>query len=229
MTIDPEVLGVARAVRTSDIADALDSLGLQEQYQMDPAMRPMFPGIHFAGLAHPMQYDVTDRTLDEMTYEEFAERQYAPGPDGLWREAGPWGAPDEVLVIDAKRTAAGILGSANTLGGRARGTVGFVIDGACRDSHECTVQGTPMFSTVRTPAHPMGRIRPVSGGEPIVCAGAPVTSGDLIVADDDGVMVVPQELTREVVNRARGIQDVDRPHRRRGYEALGLPFDDTVA
>jgi regulator of RNase E activity RraA len=229
MTIDPEVLAVARAVRTSDVADALDSLGLQERYQMDPAMRPMFPGIRFAGLAHPMEYDVTDRALDEMTYEDFAERQYAPGPDGLWREAGPWGAPDEVLVIDAKRTPAGILGSSNTLGGRARGTVGFVIDGACRDSYECTIQGTPVFSTVRTPAHPMGRIRPVSDGEPIVCAGAPVRSGDLIVADDDGVMVVPQELAGEVVDRARRIQDVDRPDRRRGYEALGLPFDDTVA
>jgi regulator of RNase E activity RraA len=229
MTIDPEVLADARAVRTSDLADALDSMGLQERYQMDPAMRPMFPGIRFAGLAHPMAYDVTDRTLDEMTYEEFAERQYAPGPDGLWKEAGPWGAPDEVLVIDAKRTAAGILGSANTLGGRARGTVGFVIDGACRDSYECTIQGTPVFSTVRTPAHPMGRIRPVSDGEPIVCAGAPVRSGDLIVADDDGVMVVPHELAPEVVDRARRIQDIDRPDRRRGYEALGLPFDDTVS
>jgi regulator of RNase E activity RraA len=229
MTVDPEVLAGARAVRTSDLADALDSMGLQERYQMDPAMRPMFPGIRFAGLAHPMAYDVTDRTLDEMTYEDFAERQYAPGPDGLWKEAGPWGAPDEVLVIDAKRTAAGILGSANTLGGRARGTVGFVIDGACRDSYECTIQGTPVFSTVRTPAHPMGRIRPVSDGEPIVCAGAPVRSGDLIVADDDGVMVVPQELAHEVVDRARRIQDVDRPDRRRGYEALGLPFDDTVS
>ena len=226
MTIDADVLAVARA---SDIADALDSLGLQERYQMDPAMRPMFPGIRFAGLAHPMAYDRMDRPLEEMTYEEFAERQYAPGPEGLWREAGPWGAPDEVLVIDAKRTAAGILGSANTLGGRARGTVGFVIDGACRDSFECPIQGTPVFSTVRSPAHPMGRIQAVSDGEPIVCAGAPVTSGDLIVADDDGVLVVPQELAGEVVDRARRIQDVDRPDRRRGYEALGLPLDDTVA
>jgi regulator of RNase E activity RraA len=229
MSIASETLLGARSVRTSDIADALDSLGLQERYQMDPMMRPMFPGIRFAGLAHPMEYDVTDRTLEEMTYDEFARRQYAPGPDGLWREAGPWGAPDEVVVIDAKRTAAGILGSANTLGGRARGTVGFVIDGACRDSYECTIQGTPVFSTVRSPAHPMGRIRPISNGEPIVCAGAPVRSGDLIVADDDGVMVVPDELAAEVVDRARRIQDVDRPDRRKGYEALGLPFDDTVS
>ena len=127
-------------------------------------MRPLFPGIRFAGLAHPMAYEPIDRPVPEMTYEEFAERQYAAGPEGLWREAGPWGAPDEVLVIDAKGTAAGILGSANTLKGRAKGTIGFVIDGTCRDSHECTIQGTPMFCTVRSPAHPMGRLRAVSDG-----------------------------------------------------------------
>jgi regulator of RNase E activity RraA len=229
MTITSDVLRVARSVRTSDIADALDSLGLQERHQMDPRMRPLYPGIRFAGIAHPMAYDLFDRPLEPMTYEEFSRRQYASGPDGLWREAGPWGAPDEVLVIDAKGTAAGILGSANTLGGRARGTVGFVIDGTCRDSFECTVQRTPVFSTVRSPAHPMGRIRPVSDGEPIVCAGAPVRTGDLVVADDDGVVIVPQEIAAEVVDRARRIQEADRPGRRRGYAKLGLPFDETVA
>ncbi|MGZ8612461.1 MAG: RraA family protein, partial [Actinomycetota bacterium] len=194
MTITQEVLLVARSVRTSDVADALDSMGRQERHQMDPRMRPMFPGIRFAGLAHPMAYDLIDRPLEPMSYEEFSRRQYAPGPEGLWREAGPWGAPDEVLVIDAKGTAAGILGSANTLGGRARGTVGFVIDGTCRDSYECTIQNTPVFCTVRSPAHPMGRIRPISDGEPIVCAGAQVRSGDLVVADDDGVIVIPHEI-----------------------------------
>jgi hypothetical protein len=128
-----------------------------------------------------------------MSYEEFDERQYKEGPDGLWREAGPWGTPDEVLVIDAKRTAAGILGSNNTLGGRTKGVVGYVIDGTCRDSYECIVQKTPVFCTVRSPAHPMGRIGPVSDSKPITCAGAPVEPGDVIVADEDGVIVVPVE------------------------------------
>lgn len=228
MTISKEVLEVARSVRTSDVADALDSMGLQERHQMDPRMRPMFPGIRFAGIAHPMAYDLIDRPLEPMSYEEFSRRQYADGPEGLWREAGPWGAPDEVLVIDAKGTAAGILGSANTLGGRVRGTVGFVIDGTCRDSYECTIQRTPVFCTVRSPAHPMGRIRAVSDGEPIVCAGAPVRSGDLVVADDDGVIVVPHEIAGEVVERARRIQEADRPGRRESYAKLGLPFDATV-
>jgi regulator of RNase E activity RraA len=228
MPISKETLAVLRSVRTSDLADALDSMGLQQRYEMDPAMRPMYAGIRFAGIAHTAEYDLIGKPLAAMSYEEFDERQYKPGPEGLWREAGPWGAPDEVLVIDAKRSRAGILGSANTLGGRIQGVVGYVIDGTCRDSAECILQKTPVFCTVRSPAHPMGRIGPVSDNQPITCAGVRVEPGDAVVADDDGVIVVPQAIADEVARRARLIQDKDRPGRRKGYEALGLPLDDTV-
>jgi len=162
MAISKETLALFRSVRTSDVSDALDSMGHQGRYQMDPRMRPLCFGIRFAGIAHTAEYDLVDKRLEAMSYEEFDERQYKEGPDGLWREAGPWGTPDEVLVIDAKRTAAGILGSNNTLGGRTKGVVGYVIDGTCRDSYECIVQKTPVFCTVRSPAHTMGRIGPVS-------------------------------------------------------------------
>jgi regulator of RNase E activity RraA len=74
----------------------------------------------------------------------------------------------------------------------------------------------------------MGRIGPVSDNQPIVCAGVRVAPGDAIVADDDGVMVVPQDIAEEVARRAQLIQDKDRPGRRHGYEVLGLPLDDTV-
>ena len=228
MPVSKETLEVLRKVRTSDVCDALDSMGLQQRYEMDPAMRPMYFGIRFAGIAHTAEYDLIDKPLEAMSYEEFDERQYKAGPEGLWREAGAWGAPDEVLVIDARRSAAGILGSANTLGGRRKGVVGYVIDGACRDSHECVIQKTPVFCTVRSPAHPMGRIGPVSDNQPIVCAGVAVEPGDAIVADDDGVMVVPQAFAHEAARRARLIQEKDRPGRRASYEALGLPLDETV-
>lgn len=56
--------------------------------------------------------------------------------------------------------------------------MGFVIDGACRDSGECLIQATPVFCTVRSPAHPMGRLKAVSSGETIVCAGVTVRPGD---------------------------------------------------
>jgi regulator of RNase E activity RraA len=203
-------------------------MGLQQRYQMDSAMRPLYSGIRFAGIARTAEYDVIDRPLKSMSYQEFDKRQYAQGPQGLWREAGPWGGPDQVLVIDAKRTAAGILGSANTLDGRIKGVAGYVIDGTIRDSYECIIQKTPAFCTVRSPAHPMGRIGPVSNNQPITCAGVRVRPGDVIVADDDGVMVVPQEIADEVARRAKPIQDKDRPDRRRAYEKLGLPLDETV-
>jgi len=228
MAVSQETLRVLRAVRTSDVADALDSMGLQQRYEMDPAMRPLDFGVRFAGIAHTAEYDFIGKPLQSTSYEEFDARQYKPGPEGLWHEAGPWGAPDEVLVIDAKRSRAGILGSANTLTGRIRGVVGYVIDGTCRDSYECVAQKTPVFCTVRAPAHPMGRIGPVSDNQPIVCAGVRVEPGDVIVADDDGVMVVPQAMADEVAYRAKLIQDKDRPGRRKSYEALGLPLDGTV-
>ncbi len=226
--VSQETLAIFRAVRTSDVTDALDSLGLQQRYEMDPLMRPMYQGIRFAGIAHTAEYDLIDRPLSPMSYDEFDARQYQRGPDGLWHEAGPWGAPDEVLVIDAKRTRAGILGSNNTLHGRRRGVVGFIIDGTCRDSTECIAQQTPVFCTVRSPAHPMGRIGPVSDQQPIVCAGVVVRPGDVLIADDDGVVVVPQAIADEVARRAELIQTKDRPGRRAGYEALGIPVDDSV-
>lgn len=228
MPVSKEALAIFRSVRTSDVTDALDSLGLQERYEMNPLMRPMYPGICFAGLAHTAEYNLIDKPLSEMTYDEFDTRQYKQGPDGLWQGAGPWGESDEVLVIDAKRTRAGILGSNNTLTGRKKGVVGFVIDGTCRDSAECILQKTPVFSTVRSPAHPMGRIGPVADNKPIVCAGVVVRPGDVVIGDDDGVVVVPQELADEVARRASLIQDKDRPSRRAGYKAIGLPLDETV-
>jgi regulator of RNase E activity RraA len=228
MAVSSATLRIFRSVRTSDVTDALDSMGLQERYEMDPAMRPMFPGIRFAGIAHTAEYRPIDRPLKPMSYDEFDAVQYKSGPEGLWNEAGPWGAPDEVLVIDAKRTRAGILGSNNTLGGRARGVVGYVIDGSCRDSAECVLQKTPVFSTVRSPAHPMGRIGAVTDNQPIVCAGVVVKPGDVIVADDDGVVVVPQDIADEAARRADLIQAKDRPGRRDGYLKIGLPLDETV-
>jgi regulator of RNase E activity RraA len=228
MTVSAATLAIFRSVRTSDVTDALDSLGQQVIHEMDPAMRPLFPGIHFAGLAHTQEYGPIDAPLTEMPYEEFDRRQYAKDGTGFWQSAGPWGAPDEVLVIDAKRTRAGIIGSNNVLAGMVKGTVGYVIDGTCRDSGECILQKVPAFSTVRSPAHPMGRIAAISNNQPIVCGGVRVNSGDVVIADDDGVVVVPQALADEVARRAKLIQDKDRPGRRSHYEALGMPLDDTV-
>ena len=56
-----------------------------------------------------------------------------------------------------------------------------------------------------------------------------VRIGIAVVGDDDGVVVVPADIAAEATDRARRIQEVDRPSRRDGYTKLGLPFDETVA
>jgi 4-hydroxy-4-methyl-2-oxoglutarate aldolase len=69
----------------------------------------------------------------------------------------------------------------------------------------------------------MRRVRPVADSEPIVCAGVLVRPGDLVVADDDGVVVVPQDLASETVSRAVRIREADLPGRREGYAKARPP------
>ena len=102
MTVSKETLDILRSVRTSDVSDALDSMGLQQRFVMDPAMRPLYPGVHFAGIAHTAEYDIVHEPLSQMSYEEFDARQYEPGPDGLHTPPkGLWvlGLHDEMRMI----------------------------------------------------------------------------------------------------------------------------------
>lgn len=234
MSISKETLEILRSVRTSDVTDALDSLGLMNTFEMDPRIRPIFPGIVFAGIASTAEYRVVNHPLPRLSYEAFDERQYKKGPDGkpapdaLWTGGNPMGAPDEVVVIDTKQSRCGLLGSNNVLDAKIRGSVGFVIDGACRDSGECIGQQSPVFCTIRSMRHMAGRLELATVNEPINCGDVLVRPGDGIVADDDGIIVVPHEEAEEVAKRAWLVQDKDRRMRRAFYEELGMPLDKTV-
>lgn len=235
MTISKETLALLRKVRTSDVTDALDSLGLAERYEMNTDIRPMFPGIFFAGIATTQEYRIKRNPIPALSYDEFDDRQYKKNPDGtahpdaLWRGGGPMGKPDEVVVIDTKQTRCGLLGSNNVLDAKIKGTVGFVIDGACRDSGECILQKSPVFCAIRSCTHMAGRIELASHDQPINCGGVLVNPGDGIIADDDGVMVIPQEIAAEVADRAYKVQYKDRVMRRAFYDKLGMPYDRTVS
>ena len=234
MGVSKKTLEIYKMLRCADVCDALDSMGLQDRYEMALTMRPLFPQIKFAGIAHTQEFDYYDRKMPELTYDEFDSKQYqdieAGGYSAYTRPgvAQYKGAQDEVLVIAAQGSRAGILGSANTLGFVSNGVTGFVIDGTCRDTDECIMQKSPVFSTVQTYTHPQGRIRIKSDSEPVVCAGVYVCPGDVILADHDGVICVPQKIADEVARRAYKVQQKDRRDRRRLYEALGRSFDETV-
>lgn len=115
--------------------------------------------------------------------------------------------PGDVIVIDA-------FGEENTsiwgglMSGLARnaGVVGAIIDGSCRDTDEAKMLDFPIHSKIVNPraAHTAesGRDYPVEVNVPIVCGGIIVNPGDLVVADEIGVAVVPYEKLDEVYERA---------------------------
>ena len=234
MAVSAKTLEILRRVRTSDVTDALDSLGFMNTYEMDPRLRPLFPGIFFAGIASTAEYRVVNHAIPRLTYEEFDERQYKKGPDGkgapdaLWKGGNKMGAPDEVQVIDTQLSRCGLLGSNNVLDAKIKGTVGFIIDGACRDSTECINQQSPVFCAIRSMRHMAGRLELATVNQPINCGGVLVRPGDGVIADDDGIVVVPMEDADEIAMRAWKVQDKDRRMRRAFYEKLGMPYDKTV-
>ncbi len=109
--------------------------------------------------------------------------------------------PGDILVVSAQGdTTYAMIGGNIALGMQARGIRGFVIDGAVRDVSELRDLGFPTFARgVAVAAADLGGPR----GEvnvPIACGGVVVNPGDIVIADEDGIVVVPPAVAREVLD-----------------------------
>jgi regulator of RNase E activity RraA len=122
----------------------------------------------------------------------------------------------------------GIWGSNNSMEMVALGAVGILTDGYCRDTDEVIGQRTPVACRARGRTIIPGRVTFTGINEPIACGNVLVRSGDIVGCDGDGALVVPHELVLDVIKIAKGILIDDAPKRRRLYEKLGLPLDETV-
>ncbi|HZG85927.1 RraA family protein [Paenibacillus sp.] len=116
--------------------------------------------------------------------------------------------PGDVIVIDAfGETETSIWGGLMSGLARNAGVAGAVIDGSCRDTDEARMLGFPISAKVCGPraAHTAysGRKEPIEINVPITCGGVIVNPGDLVVADEIGVVVVPYKDLEEVYPRAR--------------------------
>ena len=137
--------------------------------------------------------------------------------------------PGSALVIDdAERADVGSIGSNNILAWKSRGMVGVVTNATARDTDEIVTERVPLY--FRRPGRGIrpGRNEIESVNRPIVCGGVLVVPGDVIVADGDGVLVVPRGVAPDVARYARRILDEDKEARRQLYEKLGLPKDKSV-
>lgn len=154
----------------------------QGQYgALDGAIRPVDPGFRLRGRA---------LTVD------------CHPADNLAIHRGVHSAqPGDVLVIDAKSyTEAGAWGDVLTAAAQARGIAGLVIDGAVRDTANIIAMKFPVFSrgiSIKgTSKAARGRVN-----VPILCAGARVSPGDIVLGDRDGVVVVPYQTAPDLLSR----------------------------
>jgi regulator of RNase E activity RraA len=190
------------------ISDALDALGSTDQV-LGPRIRPVGrlerPLIGRAATARSVRVDATP------------VRPYV-----TLLEAMDLLTPGEVWVVAAEgQTRSAIFGGLLATAARARGAVGCVVDGAVRDCRELERLGFPTFATGYSPADSFGRDEIIEHGVPIRCGGVEVRPGDLIVADDDGVVSVPAKLERRVIEHA--LHKVESEGDMRSELAAGVP------
>jgi regulator of RNase E activity RraA len=144
----------------------------------------------------------------------------------------PWMADVEkgdFIVIDQSHIDVGLMGSANSLGGIARGVSGYVTNGGVRDTDEVILEKIPFWSAMCSQPMVQARIRYDSKDVAVSVGCVTVHPGDVVVADGDGVIVVPRGVALEVAKYADAEHRRDMVGRRKLYDALGRDPDETVA
>jgi len=241
MSNAPDTYEIARMykyLRVCDVADALDAVGRADITLVDPAIRPLFPGIKFWGVA------VTLRAIpaNKRMYPVLRDQALTGNVCRLWNAEPEVGdvlgsmppirehvRQGTVVVTDAHGCMeSGIWGSSNSLGMMALGAVVIVSDGCIRDTGELTMTRTPVVCRQRGRTIWPGRTMFGGYQEPIQCGGVLLRPGDIVGCDDDGLLVVPAEIAEEVGKIASDILIDDEKGRRRHYERLGLPLDESV-
>ena len=228
---DPfELRKLYRYLRVVDVCDAMDGIGYFDIGLMSPEVRPLWPGMKFWGVALTIRCVPANRPMWRLdTTEDIVDAH------GIWfKEVGHIGTrdlirPGHVVVTDTGGSReVGFWGSANGLNAIADGAVGIITDGYCRDTGELMLQKTPICSRARGRTIIPGRIEVAEVQVRVGCGGVQVRPGDLVGCDDDGVVVVPQEIAAEVAVHARAVLLADMRGRRKLYERLGMPMDETV-
>jgi regulator of RNase E activity RraA len=224
-----ELAKMFKHFRTTDVCDGLDAVGRQDITLMDERIKPLWQGIRFWGPA------VTIRALPANVRMPVLSPSEAIDSHKIWfTEHGRMGIGEAVkpgcVVVTGTGGCAetGIWGSNNTLGLIANGAVGLVTDGYARDTDELIMQRTPVACRARGRPIIPGRVTFGPVNEPIACGGVLVREGDIVGCDGDGCLVVPKEVVEDVIRVAAGILVGDAKGRRRLYDRMKMPHDETV-
>ena len=184
-----------RLVEAASVADAMEQLYGTKAY-MSHDMRPL----HEAKFAGPA---VTVFLKKEEHHEG------SPAQQGMLDaiDEAPAGSVYVIVLEDGVNYAG--IGGLMTTAMKVRGLAGAVVDGSIRDTPQITKLQFPVFSRGVAPSTTINHYRFVGKNIPVTCAGVQIRPADIVVADMDGVVVVPKEKAAEVLKRAQQLDDTE--------------------
>jgi regulator of RNase E activity RraA len=191
---DPLLEGF-RMVEVASVADAMEQLYGQKNY-MTHDMRPVLTS-KFAGSAVTVLLKKEEHREGAKASQGMLDAIDAGGPGSVY-----------VMVVEDGVDYAGIGGLMATAM-KYRGFAGAVIDASVRDTPQIKKLQFPVFSRGIAPSTTINHYRFGGANIPVTCAGALVNANDIVVADEDGVAVVPRTKAAEVLKKAQQLDDTE--------------------
>lgn len=191
---DPLMQGF-REVEVASVADAMEQLYGQRAY-MAHQMRPLSPA-KFAGPAVTVLMKKEEHKEGSGASQGMLDAIDAANPGAVY-----------VMVLEDGADYAGIGGLMATAM-KYRGLAGAIIDGSVRDTPQIRKLQFPVFSRGVVPSTTINHFRFAGANVPVTCAGVRVNAGDIIVADEDGVAVVPRARAADVLKKAQDLDNTE--------------------